>query len=470
MSSVPADILQRLEQHDQAHVVAFWDRLDEAQRRDLLAQIESVDLATLRSLHANRDKPNATNTAPIDPVPTIAHDDPRAAERRALGESALSRGEVAVLLVAGGQGSRLGFEHPKGMFAIGPVSRKTLFQIHAEKVLALSRRHGKPIPLLIMTSHATHAETVAFFGENASFGLPPEEVSFFQQGTMPALDLATGQLLMESPGALFLSPDGHGGTLTALAKSGLLAKLSRRGIRQVFYLQVDNPLVRIADPEFLGHHLAARAEVSSRAIAKNGPKEKMGVLASVGGRCTIVEYSDLSDELAHAADASGRLRLWAGSPAIHLFSVPFLERVTGDPDKLPLHLARKKVPHIDERGRHVEPTVENALKFERFIFDVLPAAERWTVVESLRADEFAPLKNATGADSPATTEAALSEQAAAWLTAAGAEVPREADGSLVYALEVSPLVALDAAEFAEKFDKKTTIEGPRYWGDASVDR
>ena len=325
MSSVPADLLQRLEQHDQAHVVAFWDRLDEAQRRDLVAQIESVDLPTLRSRHANRDRPSATSTAPIDPVPTIAHDDPRAAERRAHGESALSRGEVAVLLVAGGQGSRLGFDHPKGMFAIGPVSRKTLFQIHSEKVLALSRRHGKPIPLLIMTSHATHAETVAFFERDDYFGLPREEVSFFQQGTMPALDLATGRLLMESPGALFLSPDGHGGTLTALAKSGLLAKLSRRGIRQVFYLQVDNPLVRIADPEFLGHHLAARAEVSSRVIAKNGPKEKMGVLASVGGRCTIVEYSDLSDELAHGVDASGRLRFWAGSPAIHLFSVKFLE-------------------------------------------------------------------------------------------------------------------------------------------------
>ena len=464
MLPLPDEVSRRLHQFDQDHVVASWDRLDDVQRRDLLAQIESVDLAGLRALHANRDRPADVSAGAIDPVPTIAHDDPRAAERRALGESALSRGEVAVLLVAGGQGSRLGFEHPKGMFAIGPVTRKSLFQIHAEKVLALSCRCCKPIPLLLMTSHATHDETVAFFEENAYFGLPRGEVSFFRQGTMPALDLATGRLLMESPGRLFLSPDGHGGTLTALAKSGLLADLARRGIRQVFYLQVDNPLVRIADPEFLGHHLAADAEVSSRVIAKNGPKEKMGVLASVGGRCTIVEYSDLSDELAHAVDASGRLRLWAGSPAIHLFSVSFLERMTADPDKLPLHLARKKVPHIDEQGRHVEPKAENALKFERFIFDVLPAADRWTVVESLRADEFAPLKNATGADSPATTEAALSEQAAAWLSAAGASVPRKADGSLTVALEVSPLYALDAAEFRAKFDGKTRIDGPRYWG------
>jgi UDP-N-acetylglucosamine/UDP-N-acetylgalactosamine diphosphorylase len=454
MSTVPPDVRQRLEENDQGHVLADWDRLDDAQRRELLAQIESVDIAGLRASWQKRDDP-APAPGTIEPAPVVAHDDPRLANCRPLGEASLSRGEVAVLLVAGGQGSRLGFEHPKGMYPVGPVTRKPLFQIHAEKVLALSRRYGKPIPLLVMTSRATHDETVAFFEEHAYFGLPREDVSFFEQGTMPALDLATGRLLLEAPGRLFLSPDGHGGTLTALAKSGLLDKLARRGIREVFYLQVDNPLVRIADPEFLGLHIDAGAEVSSRAIAKNGPKEKMGVLASVGGRCTIVEYSDLSDELAHAVDASGRLRLWAGSPAIHLFSVEFLQRMTGDPGKIPLHLARKKVPHVGE----AEPKAENALKFERFIFDVLPAADRWAVVESLRADEFAPLKNATGADSPATSEAALSEQAAAWVIAAGGKVPRP-----LPALEVSPLYALDAAEFRAKFDPKTKIEGPTYWG------
>ena len=454
MSTVPANVCRRLEQHDQGHVLADWDRLDDAQRRELLAQIDSVDIAGLRAIWQKRDEP-APAPGTIEPAPVVGHDDPRLAKCRPLGEAALSRGEVAVLLVAGGQGSRLGFEHPKGMYPVGPVSRKCLFQIHAEKVLALSRRYGKPIPLLLMTSRATHDETVAFFEQHAYFGLPRAEVSFFQQGTMPALDLATGRLLLEAPGRLFLSPDGHGGTLTALAKSGLLDDIARRGIRQVFYLQVDNPLVRIADPEFLGLHLDARAEVSSRAIAKVGPKEKMGVLASVGGRCTIVEYSDLSDELAHAVDAAGRLRLWAGSPAIHLFSVEFLQRMTGDPGKLPLHLARKKVPHVGDG----DPKSENALKFERFIFDVLPAAERWAVVESLRADEFAPLKNATGADSPATSEAALSEQAAAWVVAAGGTVPRP-----LPALEVGPLYALDAAEFRAKFDPKTKIEGPTYWG------
>jgi UDP-N-acetylglucosamine/UDP-N-acetylgalactosamine diphosphorylase len=274
---------------------------------------------------------------------------------------------------------------------------------------------------------------------------------------MPALDLHTGKLLLESPSSLFLSPDGHGGTLTALAKSGLLAKMKSRGIEQLSYFQVDNPLIRIADPTFLGHHVAAQAEVSSRAIAKRGPKEKVGAFALVKGRCTIVEYSDLPDELAFATDANGRLQLWAGSPAIHIFAVSFLERMTSHPDHLAFHIAKKKVPHIDADARPVEPKTENALKFERFIFDVLPAAERWTVVEALREEEFAPVKNATGEDSPATSEAALVAQATSWITKAGGSV---APGSKV---EISPRYALDAEEFARKFAAGTRIEGSRYF-------
>src|SRR5262249_13982812 len=158
-----------------------------------------------------------------------------------------------------------------------------------EKVLALSRRHGAPLPFLLMTSDATHDETVNFFEQHAFFGLPRGEVSFFQQGMMPALDLDTGRLLLEEQHRLFLSPDGHGGTLTALQSSGLLEGMKRRGVRHVFYFQVDNPLVKVADPTFLGHHIAARAEASSKVVAKSGPGEKMGVFALVDGRCTVIE-------------------------------------------------------------------------------------------------------------------------------------------------------------------------------------
>jgi UDP-N-acetylglucosamine/UDP-N-acetylgalactosamine diphosphorylase len=465
MVAVPEDLRQRLQQHGQDHVLAFWGQLDDARRHELLDQVRSLDLPLLGRLYARRDNPYPVpDPESIQPIAVIPHDSPDAPAARAAGERALREGKVAVLLVAGGQGSRLGFDHPKGMYPVGPVSRKPLFQVHAEKVLATRRRYGKPLPFLIMTSAATDEETITFFREHRFFGLPPDEVHFFRQGHMPALDLASGKLLLEEPGRLFLSPDGHGGTLTALASSGLLKRLREGGITQVLYFQVDNPLVKIVDPVFLGHHLAARAEVSSKVVAKRGPKEKMGVLASVDGRCTIVEYSDLPDELAHQTDERGKLKLWAGSPAIHLFDVAFLDRMTADQDRMPFHIARKKVPCIDAKGQKVEPHKENALKFERFIFDVLPLADRFTVVETTRESEFAPLKNAEGADSPATTEQALCDLAADWITRAGGTVPRRPDGSAAVKLEISPLFALDAEELARKLPAGTRVEADRYFG------
>jgi UDP-N-acetylglucosamine/UDP-N-acetylgalactosamine diphosphorylase len=311
---------------------------------------------------------------------------------------------------------------------------------------------------MVMTGPANHEETLAYFLRHEYFGLPASGVFFFQQGTMPALDLNTGKLLLEGPGQLFLSPDGHGGTLTALASSGLLAQMKERGVEQIFYFQVDNPLVKIADPTFLGHHLHARAEVSSKIVAKRSPKEKVGVFAQVDGRCTMVEYSDLPEALAHETDAAGRLRLWAGNPAIHLFDVSFLERMTRDPEGIPFHVARKKVPHVDAEGRPVEPASENALKFERFIFDVLPKAERWTVVETTRQTEFAPLKNASGDDSPATVEGAMIDQARDWISRAGGVVKEGV------AVEIGPLFALDAEEAARKLPPGTRVESPQYFG------
>jgi UDP-N-acetylglucosamine/UDP-N-acetylgalactosamine diphosphorylase len=467
MVTVPADLRQRLRDHGQEHVLAWWDQLSDAERTGLLEQLRGLDLEQLRKLYARREQGFPVPSADrIRPVP-IARLDPADRAKRQLGEDALRRGEVAVLLVAGGQGSRLGFDHPKGMFPIGPVSNKPLFQIHAEKVLALARRHGRPIPFLVMTSDATHDETEAFFREHRYFGLPAEEVFFFKQGTMPALDLATGKLLLESRGRLFTSPDGHGGTLTALARSGLLKRLGDRGIRQVFYFQVDNPLVKVADPLFLGHHRQNNAEVSSRIVPKEAPEDKLGNLVLVDGRHEIIEYSDLPRDLARQTDEHGQLRLRAGSPAIHFFSVAFLERMTTNPDSMPFHLARKKVPHLDENGREAEPAKENALKFEKFIFDVLPQAQRWTVVETSRREEFEPLKNATGPDSPESVKRALGRLAADWLAAAGVSVPRDAQGDPAVALEVSPLFALDREAFAAKLaemGKPVAIDGPRYFG------
>lgn len=462
MTQPPPDLLHRLNIHGQAHVLAGWDGLSAADRATLVGQLAGVDLGELDALYRRKDEPHTALPPPdrIAPVPVEPADAPAAA--RALGEDALRRGEVAALLVAGGQGSRLGSDKPKGMFPVGPVSGASLFQVHAEKVLALSRRYGKPVPLLVMTSPATHADTEAYFAEHRNFGLADRDVIFFQQGTMPALDLATGKLLLEAPGRLFLSPNGHGGTLTALAETGLLDDLEARGVRHVFYFQVDNPLVKVCDPGFVGRHIGAGSEASSKVVFKEEPGEKVGILARVDGRCGIIEYSDLPADLAAERDPDGTLRYRAGSPAIHLFGLPFLRRVTGR-GGLPFHVARKKVPHYDPAaGQVVTPLAENALKFERFVFDALPLADRWLVVETRREEEFAPLKNASGADSPETVRRALIRLHARWLEAAGATVPRDAAGDPVHPVEVSPLLALDIGDLSGGVHKGTTVAGPAY--------
>jgi UDP-N-acetylglucosamine/UDP-N-acetylgalactosamine diphosphorylase len=455
MPDLSPDLLHRLHAYGQTHALAGWERLDDPERDALLGQLQALDLAQLQRLYARRAEQSAKlDPSRVEPPPVTAAEAITSDEVRR-GEEALRRGEVAALVVAGGQGSRLGFEHPKGLFPIGPVTERSLFRIHAEKVLALTRRYGRPVPLLVMTSPATDAETRAFFAEHRNFGLPPGDVAFFQQGTMPALDLATGRLLLERPGVLFLSPNGHGGTLTALRDSGLLAGLRGRGVKQVFYFQVDNPLVKIADPAFLGHHLAADAEVSTKVVEKTHPAERVGVLGLTDGRCSIIEYSDLPEGLAPLADEGGRLRYRAGSPAIHVFDLAFLERVTRDGESLPFHLARKKVPYTDPAtGYTVTPTTENALKFERFIFDALPLAERWTAVWTTRREEFAPLKNGSGPDSPATVRQALSDLAADRLEQAGVTVPRRPDGAAAVMIEMSPLFAL------EGLDPGMRVEGP----------
>jgi UDP-N-acetylglucosamine/UDP-N-acetylgalactosamine diphosphorylase len=462
MPSLPEALQQRLRQYGQEHVLVAWARLTDAERRELAMQLEAIDLDQLQQLYTHRDESYSLPPAEaISPVPVLGLDQASSAVREQ-GEQALRRGEVAVLIVAGGQGSRLGFDHPKGMFPVGPVTNKSLFQIHSEKVLALGRRYGKPLPLLIMTSPATNEESKAFFAEHQYFGLPREQVIFFQQGTMPALEMATGKLLLESPGRLFTSPNGHGGTLLALADQGLLDRLLGQGVRHLFYFQVDNPLVKVADPLFLGHHLDARAEVSSKIIAKESAADKLGNLVLVDGRCAMIEYSDLPPDMAQQTDREGRLRFWAGSPAIHVFDVDFLRRVMQRDARIPFHIARKKVPYVDEEGKRIEPARENALKFEMFIFDVLPRAERWTVVETSRREEFEPLKNATGRDSPETVRHALSNLAADWVERAGVRVPRKANGDAAVPLEISPLLALDADDLVARVDRGIRIVGPTY--------
>src|SRR5690606_981805 len=219
-------------------------------------------------------------------------------EARRAGRTALEQGKIGVLLVAGGQGSRLGFDQPKGMFPIGPVSGATLLEIHCKKTLAIGEKYGSPVPLYLMTSPVTHQEQVDFLAQHDRFGLAEDDLFVFCQGTMPAVDAATGKLLLAAPDELFLSPDGHGGTIAALAKSGATQHMCRRGIEHLFYLQVDNPLAPICDAELLGYHLLAESELTSLAVAKEQPEDKLGNFVMIDGRVQVIEYSDFPADVA----------------------------------------------------------------------------------------------------------------------------------------------------------------------------
>eukprot|EP00913_Durusdinium_trenchii_P028493 g26721.t1 len=395
--------------------------------------------------------------SPTNLVRLPENDGDRAVRREAsqYGEQLISAGKVGAMLVAGGQGSRLGFPHAKGKYPIGPVSERTLYQVLAEQLLARSRRAGISIPYYVMTSAATHDETIDFFETNAFFGLNPADVHFFQQASMPAVDATTGRLLLEDKGRLALSPDGHGGMLAALAAAGLLDDMRNRGVEYLYYHQVDNPTAIICDPEILGLHAVRKSEMSTKVVAKKSPTEKMGVVVDVDGQTQIIEYSDLPEEIAGKTDEDGRPLFWAGNMAIHVFDRAFLERMAAESDALPYHVAHKKVEFLDDDGNAVAPDSENAFKFERFIFDALPHATSALVVEADREREFNPVKNKEGNDSPKTAKAALNAVYAAWLRHAGAEVVDGID------LEISPLYANDSDGVARRVQPGTRVEETR---------
>jgi len=291
-----------------------------------------------------------------------------------------------------------------------------------------------------MTSSATRQETDDYLRANNDFGLPADTVHLFQQGSMPAVDQQTGRRLMKNHAELCLSADGHGGLITALKSSGLLAQMKSAGVEHFFYHQVDNPTVIMCDPALLGLHATAGSQLTTNVVRKVSPTEKMGVLADVNGRLEIIEYSELNTEQAHRIDADGNDVFWAGNTAIHVFARSFFEELTSEGCALELHLASKKVAHITSDDQAVTPTEPNAFKFERFIFDALPLAETTLVVEGDRNREFNPVKNAEGSDSPTTSKAALVQIYTDWMATAGVDVP---DGKTP---EISPLLAQDAAE------------------------
>lgn len=456
---------ENLDRFGQTQVLRFWDELGPAGRRQLAGQIAEVDLPLIADLVSGKD--DAIDFGELarraELPPAVASDGSGAAwtveQARQRGEAALAAGQVACVLVAGGQGTRLGFDQPKGMFPIGPVSGRTLFQFFADRLIATERRYGRRVPLFLMTSSATDQPTRDYFAEHDNLGLAGDQVTIFQQGTMPAVDAETGQLLLADKDSLALSPDGHGGTLRALDRHGCLDAMLAAGVTHLFYFQVDNPLVELCDPVFIGHHLLAESELTTQVIRKRYATEKVGNLVQVDGRTRIIEYSDLPDDVAAMTDAAGDLKLWAGNIAVHLFDLAFLDSMRSSVTAMPFHRASKKVPFVDDSGQIQDPDSPNAIKFERFIFDLLPSATRTIVCEVDPAEAFAPVKNANGSptDTPELAKAAIVDLHRRWLTAAGVAV---APGVCV---EINPRLALDSASLADKINHTGVVQHDHYF-------
>lgn len=457
-------IIEKFQRAGQGQVFAFFDQLKPAEQQQLLAEAAEIDLAEIdrltRTLLAQRGAAALDLTglepAGYEPRPEHGGDAAEWAKARTVGEAALRAGRVAAFTVAGGQGTRLGFNGPKGTFPVTPLKHKTLFEVFAEKIQAAGLRYGRPLHWFIMTSHQNHAATEDFFNAHQFFGLDRSRVHFFRQGRMPAVTFE-GKIMLESPGAIAMSPDGHGGSLRALARSGALDVMEREGVDTLSYFQVDNPLVRSIDPAFIGWHLQRGSEMSSKMVPKAYAEEKLGHFCTQRGKQVVIEYSDLPLEMQRETDAAGKLRYIAGSIAIHILDRQFIRRMAlgGDGAALPFHRADKKIPTISADGRPVKPDKPNGVKFELFVFDALPFARNPVVIETRRADDFSPVKNAEGVDSPQSARDDQLRQYGRWLQSVGATIAVDASGLPRIGIEVSPLFGYDEDSFADAWKRLT---------------
>lgn len=447
-----ATLRKKLAGLSQDHLLQHVDSLSDESKKKLVGQIEALDLSRMHDLIKTQVVTKAAVPLPGDIKPVDVYPRIPGAKHEALykkahdrGMELLRSGKVGAFLVAGGQGTRLGYDGPKGEYPVTPIRNKPLFQVFAEQLLAHSREAGKAIPWYIMTSDANDAATRAFFAKHNSFGYEEKNIMFFQQGMMPAFSM-DGKILLGATDSLALSPDGHGGSLRALEKSGAVADMRKRGVEHLSYFQVDNPLVHCIDPLFIGLHDVTGSEMSSKTVSKAEPLEKVGNFVIGDGVLQVIEYSDLPKEMALQMNPDGKPRFNSGSIAIHALRVSFIERLnSGGSLKLPWHRAEKKVTYVDNNGKTIKPAAPNAVKLEQFVFDAIPLAKNAIVYETDRAEEFSPVKNAEGVDSPATCRRDQVRRAGKWLSQAGVSVPM--NGSEPQAtIEISPLFAANVEQ------------------------
>lgn len=449
-----ANLKKKFDAAGQGHVFKFFSKYPADLKQEFINQAQLIDLEQMYSLinEVILNDCHAEYSMTLMPPEPFSSSLPKEhgldySSIIKKGEEAIRAGRLAALVVAGGQGTRLGFDGPKGILPITPVKRKSFFQVFAEKIKVAQERYQCLIPWYVMTSQSNYDATVRFFEQNNNFGL--NEICFFNQGMTPVIDL-NGKFLLDEQGLIAMAPDGHGGCFEALLRSGLFSKMEDRGIDLISYFQVDNPLVKCIDPLFIGLHVSACSEMSSKCVKKLDSSERVGLFCKESDHLKVIEYSYAPEDMLTRRRIDGGLFFNAGNIAVHLLDRVFAKKM-GGPNGLKFHHARKMVPYLGAQKQLVIPDQLNSIKFEKLIFDALAQAKNPVLMEVRREDEFSPVKNAKGKDSPQSSSEDQLRQSVRWLKAVNINIPLTKDALPLFNIEISPSFADTEDTFVAKW-------------------
>lgn len=399
------EVTELLKEYHQEHIIKWIEKLDENQKKELIEQIRNIDLHQMVELYDNIKKEIEIKNNKIEAIKYVDKEklsDPEKEELQNLGNEIIEKGQYAVITMAGGQGTRLEHPGPKGTFKLDVYGKgKYLFEILAENLKEANKKHHVIIPWYIMTSKQNHQETLEFLEKNNYFGYDKNNIILFPQGKLPLLD-EHGKLLIGKDGFIKEASDGNGGIFSSLRTTGVLADMKDRGIKWIFIGGVDNVLLKMADTILLGMAVKQKVQIASKSVVKANPYERVGVFCKMNGHPKVIEYTELPEKMAKEVDHNGELRYGESHIMCNLFTIEAIEKVSKEP--LIYHSAFKKNSYLNENGKEIIPKEANSYKFEAFIFDAFEFFDDIAILRGKREEDFAPVKNKEGVDSPKTAK------------------------------------------------------------------